>query len=231
LGRVCRSRSHAGALAGDGTVEGSASLAAADPAGGAAQAAAVASRPAMAAATHHAGETGSSCWAMGRSSQVRSGQHTQLRWTGAQPAARHLARITPVPRLFITAMSDPSPLYQQILQGVHQLDAQAGRQTDDKSANMAASLYALAMERGFARVDHVLIGGQGSAAQRGEYVFIVQGDPRDPAHLRASLKTVDAVSTPQADSLASAQAHGAVNPAASLSSPAPSVTPATPVLG
>lgn len=128
-------------------------------------------------------------------------------------------------------MSDPSPLYQQILQGVHQLDAQAGRQTDDKSANMAASLYALAMERGFARVDHVLIGGQGSAAQRGEYVFIVQGDPRDPAHLRASLKTVDAVSTPQADSLASAQAHGALNPAASLSSPAPSVTPATPVLG
>lgn len=128
-------------------------------------------------------------------------------------------------------MSTASALQQQIQHGVQQLDAQAGRSADGKSANMAASLYALAVERGFQRVDHVLIGGQGSRAQRGEYVFIVQGEPSDPAHLRASLKTVDACNTPQADSLAAAQAHGAASVQQAPSLQVPMQQPAPPSLG
>jgi hypothetical protein len=87
-------------------------------------------------------------------------------------------------------------LYQQCCTGVDALDQQLGRQSDQSSACMKASLATLAAVHGFERVDHVALSKQGGETQAGQHVFIVQGDPNDPAHLRAHMPTEQAVSTP-----------------------------------
>lgn len=117
----------------------------------------------------------------------------------ADEALRASPAAAPVP----AAPSDPR--YAQVRAAVERLDADLGRPWDDNSRNMTASLYALAVEKNLERVDHVLIGKQGTQAQAGEYAFVVQGDPMDPAHLRARMKTLDAVNTPEEVSLSRTQ--------------------------
>lgn len=87
-------------------------------------------------------------------------------------------------------------LYQQCVEGVHALDARLGRAPDAHSACMAASLTTLAASNGLERVDHVLLSVQGSHTEAGERVFVVQGDPGDPAHRRAQMQTGQATTTP-----------------------------------
>lgn len=87
-------------------------------------------------------------------------------------------------------------LYQQCVEGVHALDARLGRAPDAHSACMAASLTTLAASSGLARVDHVLLSQQGSGIAPGQQVFVVQGDPGDPAHQRAHMPTGQAIATP-----------------------------------
>ncbi|WP_127170033.1 XVIPCD domain-containing protein [Xanthomonas sp. BRIP62415] len=87
-------------------------------------------------------------------------------------------------------------LHQQCSAGVDALDRQLGRQADQRSACMTASLTALAAANGLDRVDHVLLSKAGSEAQAGQHVFVVQGDPGNPAHLRAHMPTDQAVTTP-----------------------------------
>ncbi|CAD0359115.1 hypothetical protein LYZ86_04510 [Xanthomonas hortorum pv. cynarae] len=87
-------------------------------------------------------------------------------------------------------------LHQQCSAGVDALDRQLGRQPDQRSACMTASLTTLAAANGLDRVDHVSLSQDGSDAQAGQYVFVVQGDPKNPAHLRAHMPTDQAVTTP-----------------------------------
>lgn len=87
-------------------------------------------------------------------------------------------------------------LHQQCSAGVDALDRQLGRQPDQRSACMTASLTTLAAANGLDRVDHVLLSRAGSEAQAGQHVFVVQGDPGNPAHLRAHMPTNQAVTTP-----------------------------------
>lgn len=87
-------------------------------------------------------------------------------------------------------------LYQQCVEGVHALDARLGRAPDAHSACMAASLTTLAASSGLERVDHVLLSLEGSGIAPGQQVFVVQGDPGDPAHQRAHMPTGQAIATP-----------------------------------
>lgn len=87
-------------------------------------------------------------------------------------------------------------LYQQCVAGVQALDAGMGRQWDERSACMAASLTTLAASQGLERVDEVVLSGHGTEAKPGQYAFVVQGDRQDPAHLRALMPTDQAVGTP-----------------------------------
>lgn len=80
-------------------------------------------------------------------------------------------------------------LYQQCIEGVQGLDARLGRTPDQHSACMAASLTTLAATSGLERVDHVLLSVQGTHTAPGERVFVVQGDPGNPAHQRAHMPT------------------------------------------
>ncbi|MFC6840627.1 XVIPCD domain-containing protein [Xanthomonas theicola] len=91
-------------------------------------------------------------------------------------------------------------LYRQCVAATHALDRQLGRSPDADSACMAASLTDLAARHGLHRVDRVLLSEPGRQVQAGQLVLVVQGDPNDPAHLRAQMPTDQAVRTPVAQS-------------------------------
>jgi surfactin synthase thioesterase subunit len=97
------------------------------------------------------------------------------------------------------------PMFQQIQGHVAQLDANLGRTPDAASARMSASLYAKAVESGMSRVDGVHLSVEGTQTHAGERVFAVQGSPADPAHLRTSMPTQEAVQVPVETSLAQAE--------------------------
>jgi len=100
-------------------------------------------------------------------------------------------------------------LYEQIARGVHKLDAEVGRAPDEASARMIARLMPLAREKGFRRVDHVVLSRHIGLVEQGEHVFLVQGRLEDPGHKRAFITTREAVETPVADSLERLEAANA----------------------
>lgn len=95
----------------------------------------------------------------------------------------------------------PHPLLAQAESAVRRLDASLSKPFDAQSACMAASLACLAKERGFDRIDHALLSIQSEQTRAGENVFIVQGDPNDPAKRRAHMKTQDAIAVPVEESV------------------------------
>ena len=85
------------------------------------------------------------------------------------------------------------------------IDEQHGRTPDETSERMCGSLFCLAKENGLSRVDHVLLSQANEQGHAGTNVFVVQGDPSDPAHLRASMPTAVAAQTPVHESMEQAQ--------------------------
>lgn len=92
-------------------------------------------------------------------------------------------------------------LYQQVRDGVAALDAKHGREFDETSERMSASLLVLAKDSGLDRVDHVLLSQATPESHAGKNLFVVQGEPDNPAHLRASIPTEQAAQTPVGQSL------------------------------
>lgn len=97
-------------------------------------------------------------------------------------------------------------LYRQIRAGVERLDAESGKQWDESSQRMSASLLVLAKEQGLSRVDHVVLNNPTESLARGESVFIVEGAMDDPAQRRGTMNTMDALRAPEAESLHRAEA-------------------------
>ena len=93
------------------------------------------------------------------------------------------------------------PLYQQVRQGVAALDEKHGRSFDEVSERMSASLLVLAKDNDLSRVDHVLLSNATERNPAGHMLYVVQGEPSDPAHLRASMPTEQAAMTAVADSM------------------------------
>ena len=87
-------------------------------------------------------------------------------------------------------------LYQQVRAGVAALDARHGREFDETSERMTTSLLVLAKDNGLERVDHVLLSQATPESHAGKNLFVVQGEPDNPAHLRASIPTEQAAQTP-----------------------------------
>jgi hypothetical protein len=92
-------------------------------------------------------------------------------------------------------------LYQQIREGVEELDAKHGRSFDATSERMTASLLVLAKDNDLSHVDHVLVSNATATHPAGHILFVVQGEANDPAHLRASMPTAEAAQTPVEESL------------------------------
>nr|WP_313287221.1 XVIPCD domain-containing protein [Stenotrophomonas pavanii] len=95
-------------------------------------------------------------------------------------------------------------LYQQIREGVSAVDARHGRSFDETSERMTASLLATAKRSGLERVDHVVLGTPPSDGSDPR-MFVVQGAPENPAHLRASVPISEAINTTVEQSLAKAE--------------------------
>lgn len=93
------------------------------------------------------------------------------------------------------------PLLEQARAAVDRLDQQMGRKSDHASACMSASVACLAQEAGLQRIDHVLLSRATDGRSAGETVFVVQGNPGDPAQLRAHMQTSLALSTPMEESV------------------------------
>lgn len=92
-------------------------------------------------------------------------------------------------------------LYQQIREGVEALDAKHGRSFDEVSERMTASLLVLAKDNDLERVDHVLVSNATREHPAGHTLFVVQGEPSNPAHQRAAMPTEMAAQTPVEESL------------------------------
>lgn len=92
-------------------------------------------------------------------------------------------------------------LYQQIREGVEALDAKHGRSFDEVSERMTASLLVLAKDNGLERVDHVLVSNATHEHPAGHTLFVVQGEPSNPAHQRAAMPTELAAQTSVEESL------------------------------
>ncbi|MFI8719346.1 XVIPCD domain-containing protein [Stenotrophomonas sp. NPDC077464] len=116
---------------------------------------------------------------------------------GGSPADRQLAA-----RLADITPGHPDyALVQQVREGVAAIDARQGRAPDETSERLTASVVALARQNGLERADHVLLSHQTADSPAGRNVFVVQGDPSDPAHRRAAMPTDVAVRTPVEQSL------------------------------
>lgn len=92
-------------------------------------------------------------------------------------------------------------LYQQIREGVEALDAKHGRSFDEVSERMTASLLVLAKDNDLERVDHVLVSNATREHPAGHTLFVVQGEPSNPAHQRAAMPTELAAKTSVEESL------------------------------
>lgn len=106
------------------------------------------------------------------------------------------------------ALQDPTQpghpdhaLYLQIREGVEALDAKHGRSFDEVSERMTASLLVLAKDNDLERVDHVLVNNATHEHPAGHTLFVVQGEPGNPAHQRAAMPTELAVQTSVEESL------------------------------
>lgn len=98
------------------------------------------------------------------------------------------------------------PLLPQAERAVRQLERGLGREYDEQSACMAASAACLAKANGLSGIDHTFLSVERGAVRQGENLFVVQGEPGDPAHRRAMMKTQEAISMPVEQSLGQLQA-------------------------
>lgn len=97
------------------------------------------------------------------------------------------------------------PLYRQAERGVHSLDLRMGREPDEASARLTASLYRQAREAGLSRIDEVVLSRATATAPAGASVFAVEGRIGDPAARNVRVSTSEAVAMPVEESMRAAE--------------------------
>ncbi len=85
------------------------------------------------------------------------------------------------------------PLYQQAYAAIARRDAELGREPDEASRKIAAAGALLAARSGYERIDDILFNVATDKLAAGERFFVLQGGRDDPAHLRASMPTREAL--------------------------------------
>lgn len=104
-----------------------------------------------------------------------------------------------------SAAPERDPLHRQAEDAVRLLEQGLGRDYDANSAKLAARAACLAKENGLSRIDHVVLSEDSRNVRAGENLFVVQGALNDPAHLRAHMRTEDALGQSVEQSLAQLQ--------------------------
>ena len=100
-------------------------------------------------------------------------------------------------------VSDPLA-FDTLRNGVNAIDAGLGRTSDERSERLTAALYAEMKAQGIPRIDGVVLGAKGTAADPGEYVFAWRGSRERPDDW-VSVRTDMATQTPVEQSLARAE--------------------------
>lgn len=133
----------------------------------------------------------------------------QLRNTAQQsePSIRSPNRASPVSESAQLSEADRT-LLDQIRGKVGELDKANGRAFDDISERISASLLVTAKDAGMTRADHVLLSNKTAAFPAAHTVFVVQGDPANPASVRAHLPTAEAAQRPVQESLGQVEIIG-----------------------
>ncbi|MDV2453616.1 XVIPCD domain-containing protein [Xanthomonas hortorum] len=129
----------------------------------------------------------------------------QLKETGARGINPPNSAMPLEPARILTPADAGHPdhaMHQQIRGRVEQLDAANGRTFDATSERMTASLLTLAKDNGLTRVDHVLLNEKTKDVPAAQTLFVVQGEPQDPAKLRAHMPTMEAAQRPLQESFA-----------------------------
>jgi hypothetical protein len=116
-------------------------------------------------------------------------------------SARPAAPRAPEPITPMQAGHPDHALYQQIREQVTALDAKHGRSFDATSERMTASLLVLAKGSGLDRVDHVMLSNATPEKGAAHHVFVIQGDPSNPAHQRGAMPTAQAAQTSVEESM------------------------------
>ena len=115
---------------------------------------------------------------------------------GQDEAARLAdSRSGPQPSITLSATMSDHPLYQQALAAISRRDAELGREPDAASRSIAVAGAALAARNGYERIDDIVFNVATDRLAAGERFFVLQGGRDDPAHLRASMLTRDALAT------------------------------------
>lgn len=92
---------------------------------------------------------------------------------------------------------DP-PLLQQASAAIARRDAELGREPDESSRRIAVAGASLAARSGYERIDDIVFNLQTDRLAAGERFFVLQGGRGDPAHLRESMPTRNALAlTPE----------------------------------
>jgi hypothetical protein len=100
----------------------------------------------------------------------------------------------------LSSMWEPDdPLFQNVRGAVERVEASIGKHWDDNSERLSASLYGVALQKGFAPTDElrVAFSSQTPTRQAGELVFLVRAGVNqspDPFANRAHMATHDALS-------------------------------------
>ena len=125
---------------------------------------------------------------------------------GDPPLPPYMDRYGSLPSAAPGLRTVDDPLVPQAERAVRQLEQSMGRPYTDQSACMAASVACVAKANGLSRIDHVLLSEARGGVGQSENLFVVQGEPGDPSHHRAMVKTQDAISMPVEQSLMQLQA-------------------------
>lgn len=127
--------------------------------------------------------------------------YVQLKNTGHQRDSAPSNALSP--EVLFTPANPNHPdhrMLEDIRGKVRELDQANGRTFDEVSERTSASLLALAKDNGITRVDHVLLSEKTKDLPAAQNIIVVQGDPKDPAKLRAHMPTAEAAQRPMQES-------------------------------
>lgn len=90
------------------------------------------------------------------------------------------------------------PLFQQAFTAIARRDAEFGRESDENSRMIALAGAGIAARGGYSQIDDIVFNVATDELAAGERFFVLQGGRNDPAHLRESMLTRDALAmTPE----------------------------------
>ena len=112
---------------------------------------------------------------------------------GMQEQGVQFAQRTEIPMNREASATTDHPLYQQALAAVTRRDAELGREPDDDTRKIALAGAGIAARNGYQRIDDIVFNVATDKLAAGERFFVLQGERDNPAHLRESMQTRDAL--------------------------------------